>query len=198
MSMALRAADYHVIVDGQSLVVWPSRNHPQSFPMLLRDIIAVPVKAVGISGYAWQQLDNDLAARVGSQMQISPVPVYVMVGGTTQIGLGQNGQGVYDTEVAVAELVRTYDPAVLIIGCTTTPSTMFTAPQNDNLADLNTLVMSDPDGAFDLAVDLAGDPRLDDPTDLTHYADGTHPTYPVGTGVIAEILADSITTLVGA
>jgi hypothetical protein len=129
MSMALRSAPYHVIVDGQSLTVWPSLNAATSFPIVMRDDLGVPVWVAGVGGLSWQQLDNDFATRVAPYVAVAPVAVYVMVGGTTQVSLGQNASNLYASEEAIADLFLAACAADSItgyvVGTTTTPSTGF-------------------------------------------------------------------------
>jgi hypothetical protein len=129
MSMALRAAPYHIIVDGQSLTVWPSLNDPTSFPILMRDDLGVPVWTAGVGGLSWQQLDNDFETRVGQYVSVAPVAVYVMVGGTTQVALSQSASNIYSSEEAIADLflAACADHSITgyVVATTTTPSTSF-------------------------------------------------------------------------
>lgn len=121
-----RSADYVCVFDGQSLTVWPSENHINSFPiqmMSTRRSRAV-FKVVGVSGLAWTQLDNDFSSRVAPFAKMSPVSFYLMVGGTTQVSFGTAASAIYDSEKAISDLARNagFD---YVIGSTTTPSYSF-------------------------------------------------------------------------
>ena len=188
-----RTGDYCCVFDGQSLVVWPSAYHVNSFPRQMMVGRKAPYWIAGISGYAWTQLDNDFESRIAPYAKMASPSFYLMVGGTTQIALGQSGTTVYSTEKAISDLAYAagYD---YVIGSTTTPSTAFSGANNIQLADLNARVLADASSAFDVSVDLAGDPRLDDATDATHYTDGTHPTT-AGAAAIAELMGAAVDSL---
>lgn len=192
----LRHGDYACVFDGQSLVVWPSAYHVNSFPMKMMSGRKAGYHIVGIGGYAWTQLDNDFSSRVAPFAKLAPVSFYLMVGGTTQIALGQSGSAVYDTEKAISDLAKAAG-YTYVIGSTTTPSTTFDAGDNVELGILNAEVLADADAAFDAVADLAADPRLDDPTDTTYYSDGTHPTTFAngGTAAIAELMGAAVDSL---
>lgn len=269
-----RVADYVVIVDGQSLTTWPSLTDPDNFPnQLMVGRTTAVLGNVGVGGLAWTQLDNNLETRVGPYLGLSPVVFYLMVGGTTQVSLGQSATAIYNSEGSIIDDVQ--DLAVSIgvdtfrvIGSTTTPSTSFgadttvasgsngvntntftgsgtlnvvsttNAPTSGTLKvatdgtqatitytgrtsttftgcnttsgggvmstggavrnnsaqilyDLNTTKLSDPNTHYDVIVDLAGDSRLDDPSNGTYYEDGTHPTT-AGNAAIAELMGAAI------
>lgn len=201
MSQGLwRTGDAVCIFDGQSLVVWPSSGHVNSYPVQMlstRPHLARGIAAVG--GLSWQQLDNDVPSRVGPYLKLSPTVLYLTVGGTTQVDLGQAAATIYASEGTIIDLVRTEATAVgvdtfLVIGSTTTPSTSFSAGDNAILDELNNLKRADASGFYDTLVDLAADPRLDDPADTTYYQDGTHPTT-AGAAAIAELMGAAVDAL---
>lgn len=194
----VRHGDYACVFDGQSLVVWPSAYHVNSFPMRMMEGRKAAYHIVGIGGYAWTQLDNDFSSRVAPYAKLAPVSFYIMVGATTQIDLGQAGGAVYNTEKAISDLAYAAG-YTYVIGSTTTPSTSFSAADNIELGILNAAVRADASNAFDAVADLAADPRLDDPTDTTYYGDGTHPTYVddvnSGTVAMAELIGAAVDSL---
>jgi hypothetical protein len=196
-----RTGDAVVIFDGQSLNVWPSEGHANSYPVQM--LATRPNLARGIAGVAglsWQQLDNDFTSRVTDRfLRLSPVAVYCMVGGTTQVDLGQAAATIYASELAIATLFRDACTALgvtgWVVGTTTTPSTSFSAGDNVILATLQGLQRADASNVYDGFADLAADPRLDDASDTTYYVDGTHPTT-AGAAAIAELVGAAVDALI--
>lgn len=199
---AFRAGDYGVIFDGQSLPVHPLADQTLNFPARLMTGRLAPDGVVAVGGLSWQQLDNDVSARIGPFVKMAPKIVYIQVGGTTQVNLGQAAADIYASEGAIIAQVAALVPGgsdFYVIGTTTTPSTAFDPTSDAILITLNALKLADASNFYDVVVDLAGDPRLDDPTDTTAYSDGTHLTTTNVTGghaIFAELLAVALDSLV--
>jgi hypothetical protein len=80
--------------------------------------------------------------------------IWVFLGGQSDLFTEEDsGQTVYDELVAYGAGLRGagFD---LLVPCTVPPSASYTAPENTERLALNSLLLSDPDGAFDAVADL--------------------------------------------
>lgn len=201
-----RMADAAVLFDGQSLNVYPNPTHPSTYPRLVMATRPRLVAGSGdqfvpaIGGLSWQQLDNDPLERWNRYMRLSTVAFYVMVGGTTQVGLGQAAATIYASEGSISQTFRDLCTAIgitgYVVGTTTLPSTEFPdGADNAILVALNNLKMSQgvTDGFYDVLVDLAAQTGLSDPSS-PYYADGTHPTL-IGRQAMASYVGPAIDAL---
>lgn len=195
---ALRAGDYGVIADGQSLTVWPYKLAPTSWPVVLMAGRPAPLGVIGIAGLAWQQLDDDVPTRAAPFIKMAPILFYVMCGGTTQIGLHQPAAGIYTSMATIANLViaeaavKAPSTVVRVIAQTTTPSTSFDGASNVILGDLNNLVRANSHG-FAGVVNLDADAGLANPASSS-YVDGTHGST-IGNAAIASLTGTVLDSL---
>lgn len=110
--------------------------------------------------------------------------VVLALWGTNDINAGRtDAQVKADIDTYIAN-IRTGDPGAKIIMGTLLPRTAFNGTQNGYKASVNAYILSG--AAHDGFIDFAVDPRLDDSTDLTYYADGTHCT-DAGYAAMAEL-----------
>jgi lysophospholipase L1-like esterase len=190
------------VLNGQSLWDQPPNSDSVAAKILLgRDVTTYRAYR---GGFAWSQYATNplLLAEVTRNANSAPLSILVMMGGTTDITLGTSGSATYDNMVTISAAFKaatglTDFATRRVIAATTTPSTSFSGDDNTQLGILNGLVVANGDAAFDAVVDLAANPDLDDPTNTTYYADGTHPTA-VGATLIADLLGVAVDALIAA
>lgn len=172
----IAAAHFGVIFDGQSL---------NGIPISPGSVNAYPPKMMStrpngvfvqpwLGGHAWAQLDDSFAERCAAYCRMSPITFYIMVGGTTDYGVGAAGATVYANEGIMANLAKASNPNIIVINTTTTPSVAISGTNETNRVAGNALTLADASNYFNAVVDLATKPELDDPNDTTYYSDGTH------------------------
>jgi len=106
--------------------------------------------------------------------------------GTNDISNGDSSATVITAIDTWITSVSTAHADAVLVGLTITPRSDFSGAQNTILAAVNAHILGS--AAFDITVDIASDPDLDDPTDLTYYdPDGIHYT-DAGSGVVASLM----------
>jgi lysophospholipase L1-like esterase len=112
--------------------------------------------------------------------------------GTNDIIGGRSAASVYSTLVEYCQRVRENGMEVLVF--TTLPRAAFTAYQEAQRLDYNTRIRSGFAEFADGLVDVAVNPLLTNPNDLTYYSDGTHLT-DAGTTVAAADVVTAVNAL---
>lgn len=169
-----RSAPYFVVFAGQSLNIMPGPALCYPTQLMGDYFPAVPYANVAIGSMSWTNLSVIQAANVNIHANGGLTTILIMCGGTADVFIeNDTGATLYAQEVAYANAARAAG-FNHIIGTTITSTTAFSPGQNTERSNHNTLLLADASAAFDSVVDLAGDPRLDDPADATYYADGTH------------------------
>lgn len=183
----LRAPSLALTFAGQSLNGNPTGAN--SYPARLLALRPAARYDAWIDGFPW----STLIARTSHLIQGAKAGLVtgaLMVGGTSDVNFARTGVQIYADMVTYANAARALGFG-FVVASTITPSTNFAGQELVEWADGNSRILGDASGAFDAVADLAIDPRLDDATDLTYYADGTHPTN-TGAIAIAELMDAAI------
>lgn len=192
MTPNVRAARVAFILTGQSLNLGLATQIRTAF-LNVYGFRPVTYAAWEI-GYGWAALTSTaFMDRVTPHADSALYTVATQVGGTTDYVAGATGAATYANEETCADGYRSRGVNA-VIGATTNPSTSITGGDETNRVTGNGLVLADAGDAFEAVADLAADPRLDDPTDTTYYADGTHLTS-AGAAAVAEVLVTAMTTI---
>lgn len=192
MGIGIRIPEFSVNGDGQSLLRFPETPPGQTMPDYLAALLApqgIKVSNVAHSAISYSGLLPDLTSRDGNA-KIARTTLTILVGGFSDVWLENNaGTVVYADMGRYADAKRALG-YTYVIGTTITPasdSVWFAQAQKDKWTDANVLILADANSKFDTVIDLAGTPGLDDPDDLTYYADGLH-----WTAAGAELAADTV------
>jgi hypothetical protein len=194
-----RAPASVLVVDGQSL---------NNVPSCWADEVMVGVDRnyynVARNGYPWAgtnlvSLHGSWLYRIQGHAHESAHGVLTMLGGQSDVLNGADGATIYARMVAYSARAKA-DGIAEVIACTMTPGvvpTAYSSGQNTERLAANVLILADASNAFDAVVDLAVDPRLDDPADLTYYnADGLHLTA-AGVSAVADLMETPVLTALG-
>lgn len=180
--------DFRVVFDGQSLNIAPLDFSilGWSYPWHLMHGRNIPWSRVAISGTSWTTLATTAATRLHPQAHTAATTILIMCGGTADVTSGDDGQTMYDEEVAYAAAARAagFD---YVISTTLVGHIGMNASQHTEREARNTLMLADPDGAFDAVADFDNSP-LSDWTNTAYYFDGVH-WYDPGAVLAAQIMA---------
>lgn len=200
MTGAYRAAECAIVFAGQSLNSLPAAYPGQLLTTLAATYGITPTRLnIWEAGVGWvPQSSGFRLARLDPTLRTAEINVLSMVGGTQDYINGVTGAACYAAQVTYSARAKVINPAAIVLGTTTHPSGSITAGNETERQDGNSRVMADASNAFDYSVDVAADPRLDDPTDLTYYnADQIHLTN-AGGAVMAELMAVPFATILAA
>jgi hypothetical protein len=168
---AYGASDFIVVADGQSLNVWGSwlikaRTQIEAAGYLCSQ------RTTAISGWSWDDLARDVAARTHPFAKRARYPLLALNGGQSNIWRGDTGATVYNAMVAYAAAARAAG-FTRVVAFTMPPNTSNNAAKNTERLDANSRILADASSAFDAKVDLTTDPGLND-TGSASYFDGVH------------------------
>lgn len=108
------------------------------------------------------------------------------------INAGQTGAQAYTNYAALCQ--SWYNLGAQVIACTGTPTTRGAPAQQTEIDAANVLLRAGYTAFAHRLADLAVDPSLDDPADLTYYGDGIHPTT-AGQAAIAACVKTEVNAL---
>ena len=169
------SCDVLIIGDGQS-----HSNTPSGFaiPDVVSTELGYALSSVGVGGSSWSTLLTTVDTRLGPVLSdnAASTAVLLMIGGTHDIVEGDTAATVYADAVAYAAVARSLATGPLYIVAATIPpigpnvlsNYHFTEAEEAVRIAANALMLEDPSGAFDAAVDIAIAP-YDDPTDPTYF-----------------------------
>lgn len=178
--------------DGQSLNNVPSASNMPSLTMAGR---TTPWRNVATTAWSWTQLAANAASRRDPVLQNAGRTLLVLTGGLSDILLEGNtaAQVLADME-AYAASARAAG-ADRIIGSTIAPSTALSAPQDAIRLAANALILAST--AWEAAVDIVADSRLQNPANTTYYSDGSHWTA-AGAEIATAALSPVVTAQIAA
>lgn len=193
-----RTARLAICFAGQSLNSLPGAYPGQLITAITaaHGAVRTPIRYnVWEAGVGWvPQSSGFRLIRVNPYGKSADINVLSMVGGTQDYINGVTGAASYSAMCTYADYARSVGFDV-VIAATTNPCGLITGGNETKRVDGNTLVMADASNKFDYSVDVANDPRLDDPTDLTYYnADQTH-LIAAGGAVMAELMLVPFATI---
>jgi hypothetical protein len=194
-----RVPESCLVVDGQSL---------NNTPSCWADEVMVGVDRryynIARNGYPWAgtnlvSLTGSWLYRIQGHAHESAHGVLTMLGGQSDLLNNADAATIYARMVAYAATARAAGIAE-VIACTMTPGKVplaYSSGQDAERVAANALILADALAAFDTVVDLAVDPRLDDPADLTYYnADGLH-LAAGGVTAVADLMETPVLTALG-
>lgn len=183
---------WRIVFDGQSLNNLP--DPPGNFPTLVLDALDLPGYNAAVNQLSWTGLATTAAQRL-HPYAIGGRTILVMTGGQADLTRdGDTGRKLYEEEVDYANAARAAGFDVIVITTIPPARLLYSGTQPAERLAHNRLLLEDPSGAFDHVVDVAGDPRLADPTGPS-FSDGIHPSAS-GAAVIAELLEPVLASII--
>lgn len=201
MSGAYQGAKYFIAFDGQSLNYAPQNplggvnDYRHQLMASFPHVAWQPGQNIASSGASWTNLATTAYRRLFPYCNTGLTNILVMVGGTSDIGGGDTGATVYADMWDYADDARTYGINI-VIACTITPNSAFTAGQETERLDANSRILADALNKFDYEVDMAAAP-LNVPSDILYYGDGVHFTT-LGATIAAGMVQTVLNTIIAA
>lgn len=192
-----------VAFDGDSMANYPvtptvgTRRMPrENYPHKIMTGLGIPAANVCIDGASWATRTTTAATSLFPQFSKATTAGLFMMGGHNEVEFLATAQDVYDEWVTYADNARAAG-ADWIVALTCLPAFNFDGTEETLRVDSNALIMADADTAFDVKIDIAAVPGLDNFLSA-NYLDAVHLDEP-GTDLLAEtVLANSgVQTLLG-
>lgn len=145
--------------------------------------------SVAVSGTSYAQRTPTAALRVDTYLVNAKRTILVDIAGQGDVDGGLTAQQIYDAAVAYKDARMAAGVHCYAI-CTVPHATIYAAGEQTARLAYNDLLRASDE--FDVVIDLAARPEMQDASNLTYWdADGIHPN-PAGAAVIAEEIADAL------
>lgn len=171
------AGEWRVVFDGQSHNLVPGIGNiwvdGPGFPYYVMEDRGIPYTIVAIGGYSWTALAPSVSTRLYPTVSGAEKTVLVMNGGSHDVIDGDSGATVYADMVSYASGARAAGFSH-ILACTIPPMAALGEPRETNRQTANSLIISDPSGAFDEVADIASAPGVENPYSVAYWIDGIH------------------------
>lgn len=167
-------------------------NFPDAagYPSLLMAGRSQPMVVTALSSLGFATRETTAADRVDAKLGNATRSILFSWGGYTELWAGSYTAA---ATLAAAETFADNRRAAgfdYIIGLTVPHSSSFSGAQDTERLGYNALLLAS--DSFDAVVDVAGDARMQDGSDLTYFSDGTHFTT-AGAQVVADLCEPYLT-----
>jgi phosphodiesterase/alkaline phosphatase D-like protein/lysophospholipase L1-like esterase len=188
----------YLVTEGDSMTV--GNTAPNNYPARVAARLttaSVPYLAVYNSGVGGQKITDMLADDYTLTQYISPLRerdvAFFWIGGN-DILADEPTMTLADLKQRARDLVATVRAAGLrsLIALTVLPRTSLTGSKETMRVAYNSWLVANGEGLFDAVCNVAADTNLDDPTDGTYFADGTHLT-DAGYLLVGDLVFDTLT-----
>ncbi|MDZ7588224.1 MAG: SGNH/GDSL hydrolase family protein [Parasphingorhabdus sp.] len=165
--------------DGDVAPYFPAR-FDWSYPaQMMRGLTAPRPKWYNFGAGGDTMLNMQTATNLIDTMTLEESAAYpnkyvVIMGGTNDIAQGKTNVEIQGYHTAFINNIRAAHPTAIIIGCTILPRNSFTAPQKQQITDINTWLKTS--AGYDQIVDWDLVPEAADASNTTYYPDFIHPS----------------------